>query len=91
MGFFYYCIRLGWINENPAVRLGRIKADGPPTDYFPKEEFDAIIDATYIYQPKGWTACRNQPTAHGRKGMVAIANETVWRIADRNRGTALPS
>jgi hypothetical protein len=62
MGFFYYCIRLGWINENPAVRLGRIKADGPPTDYFPKEEFDAIIDATYIYQPKGWTACRNQPT-----------------------------
>jgi integrase/recombinase XerD len=62
IGFFYYCIRLGWINENPAVRLGRIKADGPPTDYFPKEEFDAIIDATYIYQPKGWTECRNQPT-----------------------------
>jgi integrase/recombinase XerD len=60
--FFYYCIRLSWINENPAVRLGRIKADGPPTDYFPKEEFDAVIDATYIYQPKGWTECRNQPT-----------------------------
>ncbi len=62
IGFFYYCMRLGWIKENPAIQLGRIKADGPPTDYFPKEEFDKIIDATYVYQPKGWMECRNQAT-----------------------------
>ncbi len=24
IGFFYYCLRLGWIKSNPAVLLGRI-------------------------------------------------------------------
>ena len=62
IGFFYYCLRLGWIKSNPAVSLGRIRADGPPTDYFPKNEFEQIVDATYIYQPKGWVECRNQAT-----------------------------
>ena len=62
IGFFYYCLRLGWIKSNPAVLLGRIRADGPPTDYFPASEFDKIMDATYIYQPKGWVECRNQAT-----------------------------
>jgi integrase/recombinase XerD len=62
IGFFYYCLRLGWIKSNPAVLLGRIRADGPPTDYFPAPEFDKIMDATYIYQPKGWVECRNQAT-----------------------------
>lgn len=62
IGFFYYCLRLGWIKSNPAVQLGRIRADGPPTDYFPAPEFDKIIDATYIYQPRGWVECRNQAT-----------------------------
>ena len=62
VGFFYYCARMGWISQNPARLLGRIKATEPPTDYFPKEEFDRIVDATYVYQPKGWTECRNQPT-----------------------------
>lgn len=62
IGFFYYCMRLGWIKSNPAVLLGRIRADGPPTDYFPKHEFDQIMDATHIYQPKGWLECRNQAT-----------------------------
>jgi integrase/recombinase XerD len=62
IGFFYYCLRLGWIKSNPAVLLGRIRADGPPTDYFPASEFDKIIDSTYIYQPRGWLECRNQAT-----------------------------
>ncbi len=62
VGFFYYCLRLGRIKSNPAVLLGRIRADGPPTDYFPAHEFDKIMDATYIYQPRGWVECRNQAT-----------------------------
>jgi integrase/recombinase XerD len=62
VGFFYHCVRLGWIKTNPAVLLERIRAEGPPTDYFPKAEIDQILDATYIYQPKGWAECRNQAT-----------------------------
>jgi integrase/recombinase XerD len=63
IGFFYYCQRLGWIQSNPAVLLGRIKVEEKPTDYFPKPEFDQIIDATYVYNPKAWnTEPRNQAT-----------------------------
>jgi len=62
IGFFHYCLRLGWIKSNPAVLLGRIRADGPPTDYFPKHEFDKIMEATYTYRPKDWVECRNQAT-----------------------------
>jgi integrase/recombinase XerD len=63
IGFFYYCQRLGWIKSNPAVLLGRIKVEEKPTDYFPKPEFDQIMDATYVYNPKAWnTEPRNQAT-----------------------------
>ena len=63
IGFFYYCLRMGWIQKNPAVLLGRIKVQSKPTDYFPKKEFEQIIDATYVYNPKAWnTEPRNMAT-----------------------------
>jgi integrase/recombinase XerD len=63
IGFFYYCVRLGWIKSNPAALLGRIKVKEKPTDYFPKDEFEKIIQATYVYNPKAWnTEPRNQAT-----------------------------
>src|SRR5207237_6339911 len=36
----------------PALDLKKIKVDQKPTDYFPKTEFNKIIDATYIYDSK---------------------------------------
>ncbi len=93
IGFFYYGMRLGWIKENPAVLLGRIKADGPPTDYFPKDEFDHIVDTTHVYQPKGWTECRNQATRLRiltllmRWSGLAIRDAVTlerWRLNDKN-------
>jgi integrase len=61
-GFFWFCIRAGWISQNPTTNLGRISVSQAPTDYFTREEFEKIVDATYIYQPKGWKDCRNQAT-----------------------------
>ena len=49
-GFFWFCIRAGWITQNPTNRLGRISVNQPPTDYFTREEFDRIVDATYAYR-----------------------------------------
>lgn len=49
-GFFWFCIRAGWITRNPTNGLGRITVNLPPTDYFTREEFDRIIDATYAYR-----------------------------------------
>lgn len=51
-GFFYFCQTSGWIQDNPAKKLSRIKVDQKPTDYFSKEEFAKIIDATYVYDSK---------------------------------------
>lgn len=50
IGFFWACVRRGYITENPTFGLGKIKVDQTPTDYFPAQEFDRIVDATYAYR-----------------------------------------
>ena len=63
IGFFYYCLRMGWIKSNPAILLGRVKVTEKPTDYFTKEQFSKIVDATYVYNPTAWNSePRNQAT-----------------------------
>jgi integrase len=46
VGFFWFCVRLGWIKENPTAAMRRVSARQKPTDYFPKDEYAKIIDAT---------------------------------------------
>lgn len=48
IGFFWACVRRRYLTENPAIGLGKIKVVQVPTDYFPTEEFERIIAATYI-------------------------------------------
>ena len=48
IGFFWSCVRRRYLSENPAVGLGKIKVVQIPTDYFPPDEFERIIAATYI-------------------------------------------
>lgn len=49
-GFFWFCIRAGWITTNPTNNLGRISATQAPTDYFTREEFEKLLDSTYLYR-----------------------------------------
>ena len=51
-GLFRFCMRNKWIDENPAAALSPIYPKDPPTDYFPPDEMDRIIDATYLYDQK---------------------------------------
>lgn len=54
VGFFWACVRRGYIVQNPCLDLGKIKVNQIPTDYFPQDEFARIIDATYVYgDPRG--------------------------------------
>ena len=48
-GFFAFCIQNGWLTENPAARVKRSTVGSLPTGWFPKTEFQRIIDATYAY------------------------------------------
>jgi integrase/recombinase XerD len=54
IGFFWFRMRAGWLTANPTQGLGRIAVDQAPTDYFTREEFDKIIDATYLYRENRW-------------------------------------
>ena len=47
IGFFWYCVRQGWLRENPTATMGRVIAKHVPTDYFTAYEYKRIIGATY--------------------------------------------
>jgi integrase len=49
IAFLWFCVRMDWIAKNPAILLKRVKAETTPTDYFPKDEFKALVDGTYAY------------------------------------------
>lgn len=54
VGFFWECFRRGFITQNPALSLSKIRPKHIPTDYFPRDEFDRIIDAIVVYgDPRG--------------------------------------
>lgn len=54
IGFFYFCVRSGWLIQNPAVQLGRIKVVQKPTGYFEPQQYSTVIDATYRYCDTRW-------------------------------------
>ncbi len=63
IGFCWFAHRHGWIKENPAAGLSRIRVeDQPVTLYFPRDEFEKIVDTTYVYNPVGYAEPRNQAT-----------------------------
>lgn len=49
VGFFAFCIQNGWVHENPALKVKRSAPTSLPTGWFPKAEFQRIVDATYAY------------------------------------------
>ena len=50
IGFFHFCQRSKWIVEHPMLGIGAIKVDQTPTDYFPADEFERILDSTNFYR-----------------------------------------
>jgi integrase/recombinase XerD len=45
VGFFWFCVRQGWIPQNPTQAMGKIIAKHTPTDYFPQDEYAIILAA----------------------------------------------
>jgi integrase/recombinase XerD len=43
----WFCVRQGWLKENPTATMGRVIAKHVPTDYFTADEYVKIIEATY--------------------------------------------
>jgi len=57
IGFFWYCVRQGWLRENPTATMGRVIAKHVPTDFFTADEYKRIIGATHRlgeYAERSW-------------------------------------
>jgi integrase/recombinase XerD len=79
--FFKYCHDQGWIAENTAKKLSRIKVDAVPTDFFTPEEFAKILAAVDVYHSRG-------ATERGRRRARAMLLLLRWsglRIGDAAR------
>jgi integrase/recombinase XerD len=45
VGFFWFCVRQGWLPLNPTQAMKKVTAKQTPTDYFPAGEYEVILDA----------------------------------------------
>ncbi len=51
--FFEFCVRQDWLPHNPARRLTPIRVKACPTNYFTREQFEKLIEATFEME-KSW-------------------------------------
>ena len=80
ISFFAFCIGCGWILVNPAKAMGRVKSNPIPTDYFTRDEFNRIVDSTYVYQKAGQIEIRNHATR--LRAMTLLMRWSGLRISD---------
>jgi integrase/recombinase XerD len=54
-GFFHYCVRHKWIDDNPIEALSKVRVSQSPTLYFTKEEFATLVDTVPLMymDPRG--------------------------------------
>lgn len=78
LGFFYFCQRHGWIRENHAAGLSRVRVkDRPVTDYFARGEFNELVDSTYRYQQRGREGA-NDPVGKRLRALLLLMRCSAW-------------
>src|SRR5450756_2864678 len=50
--FFRFCMEQGWITENPAKRIKNVTPHQEQTLPFSRQQYDALIEATYYYDSR---------------------------------------
>ena len=83
VGFFAFCIQNGWLNENPAMKVKRSAPTSLPTGWFPKTEFQRIVDATYAYGE--WRGRARFSFPRGSSSSFSVANAVVGIVHPRCR------
>jgi integrase len=53
IAFFNFCIEQGWLKENAAKRIKKVPRQQDETLPFTREQYDALIEATYYYDRRG--------------------------------------
>jgi integrase len=65
IAFFNFCIEQGWLKENPAKKIKKVPRQQEETLSFTREQYDALIEATYQYDGRGDQ--RNGQTTNSRR------------------------
>lgn len=81
-GFFWFCIRAGWITTSPTLNLKRITVHQRPTDYFPREEYAQIIEATFRLDEGIGRAYDTEKRGQRMRAMVGLLRWSGLRIRD---------
>ena len=68
--FFFFCIEQGWIAENPAKKIKKVVPEQDETLPFSREQFDALIEATYFYDTRD--AERISDCKHSRRARAFL-------------------
>jgi integrase/recombinase XerD len=63
--FFRFCVEQDWITKNPAKRIKNVTPQQEETLPFSREQYDALIEATYYYDSRGKE--RNGNTTNSRR------------------------
>lgn len=80
--FFAYCLKHKWVEENPVVRLTRIKVPPAPTLPLTRAQFDAVMERAALYNPKA------PDSAWRRQRAIAMLLLLRWsglRLGDASR------
>jgi site-specific recombinase XerD len=51
--FFRFCKEQGWTTENPAKRIRNVTPEQEETQPFSRQQYNALIEATYYYDNRG--------------------------------------
>lgn len=79
VGFFYFCVRMKWLAENPMKSLHPPKVKQTPTLPFSPAEVNAMIEACHRYPIKGVHGKANRDRL---RAMVLLLRHSGLRIRD---------
>lgn len=88
LGFLWHCERRGWLAPYSVERiteaLGKVQVKATQTGYFLPEEYDKIIDATYIYSDRPSVDKHDSSTLGGHRirALTELMRWTGLRIRD---------
>src|SRR4051812_42430636 len=81
-GFFNFVHTNGWIQHDPSRHLSRIKVTPRPTDYFTRDEYKQIVDATFIYDRQSVNSREHQNNQTRLRTLVELMRWSGLAIRD---------
>ena len=68
--FLFFCVEQGWMKENPARKIKKVAPEQDETQPFTREQYDALIQATWIYDSRDGK--KNGDTVNARRARTYL-------------------